>query len=295
MSMIGEVLIPTVLAPALATGLVGLLWRPWTRSESGPQSFVPSLALVAGYIAGYAALLSWPPLPPQEAAQWHFYFLLLAAVVGFGTLRLNPWQRVFVATFAGGLLLGLFLLPFWRYNWTPLVSALVLVGGLLLLVVLARGSERLLRLEPRLQRASVSMWLLAAAATAPLVGSARLGFLAGAALASLLTLEALTRLVRRTSLPFPATLLVVLLPASLVTQTILYVQMPWSLVTLLILVPLPLWWCGLAPASLAGEAPQPRNMRLWLALTALVLVLLATIGLALFLWLQAPQIDPYDY
>jgi hypothetical protein len=80
--MITRSLLLSIALPALiAGGVLYLAARAWRRDATpgGAWSTAPALGLA--FVAGYAAIVGWPPFPPVEATQRLVYEMLVASFV----------------------------------------------------------------------------------------------------------------------------------------------------------------------------------------------------------------------
>lgn len=173
-----------ILIPAVIAGVVWLVaWRLWNRQRPAPHGhWGGALALAAGYAAGYATLMGWPPFPANTAAQWLVYLALLAGAIGLA----EPWWRG-KAWLRWGIWLGLGGATAWlqfgalvEHTWST-AQAVLWIGGLALAT--AALCAALDALAERRDGASLplALWLTAATTSAVLLltKSALLGQLAG--------------------------------------------------------------------------------------------------------------------
>lgn len=213
------------LAPALVAGAVlALGWRagrPW----------VAALAVAAGYVAGHAAIIGVPPLPPIDATHWAFHVAWMAGLVAFlpGSAR-----RALLA-------LGVPVIVLWpriSQAWSVGVSAAWLIGSALVLYSSAAGLESLEgRRAARCLPLGLTVGVSLASVTLLLSGSALVAQLAGALAATLGALTVGTWLWPERS-PSGAVLPFLAIFSTLLLVGIHYVEMPLASAILLVLFPL---------------------------------------------------------
>ena len=131
--MIAEVLIATVLVPALFTAVLLFAGRwPVRRDETLP-GWGSLVAVGAAYAASYLAALGRPPFPPVTASEWILYGSL-GALIAAALQRVwpaSPWARWLPRVVLVGALIPWIVRPLMQYTWTPAQSALGIAGGVL--------------------------------------------------------------------------------------------------------------------------------------------------------------------
>jgi hypothetical protein len=175
------------LAAALS-GLLSLLGWLLRRRAATPESAdgAGALAVGGGYVAGYAWVAGWPPLPPREAL--HRLFWVAAAAVVLGLLGFGmPRGKVLLRLLPPALLTGVAVLllgPRVGSAWDGLTGAAVLgtlvAAGLVLWALSSKDGA-----APAVPVLPVAATVLATAPVLVLSGSAMLGELAGVLLAAL--------------------------------------------------------------------------------------------------------------
>jgi hypothetical protein len=271
-------------AAVAAVLLLAIGWpaRATDRARLGDAG--ATLALTAGYAAGHAAILGWPPIPPLETTQW-----LMLVAIGAGLLG------IFADCWRGPVVLRgvLWLLGSVGIVWAflhPLLAredqSRVEVG---LLASLAIGCAyywgALECLAAQVQGPSLTLAMTASvAAAAPTflfshsVVHARL---AGALLAALLGFLAVSAFLRGGRLSRGGAAVGGCLIAALALDGHFYADLPTASALLFPLAPLALWF---------GQDPEVKRMRPWpraLLLTIAVLAPLAiAVAIALVPWLH---------
>lgn len=193
--------LPGVLVPAAAAALAYLAVA-WIRKNESSSRGGASLALAAAFLSAFVAMTGWPRLPPVGSTEWLFFLVVLAGIVGLeagwrGRDRL-PWV-------VRGVLLGFLLATMLQSKltnaWSPLESALWLVGLFAAGMALAWALDAHLRLDGErgdLRLALVRLALLGGTALVlGLSGSARLAQLAGALACGVFVVEVLARVLKR--------------------------------------------------------------------------------------------------
>jgi hypothetical protein len=273
--------------PLVVSLAVLALTRRRRAAAGAPSGWGGALAVGGGYLAGHAALVGGPPVPPKERVDWLWCLTAAAVLVCTvaGLVAPRDWLRWGLRAPLGGAVLVLLLLPFlktWGRGETTVwlaglgAAGLVLWAGLdavaargpgigapLLLVLLALGSSLVLLLS-----GSAVYGQLGLALTAALAGS----LVAACWAPSLLPPRGL------------ATVVGVLL-SGLWLLGYFYAEVPAVSAALLA--------AALPAAALVQVRPVRKRLRPWQAVLLGVLVLLVPVTAAVVTAYSASPPDPY--
>ncbi len=201
-----NIVLPSVVIPMIAAlvalVLCGLLRRWQQRRASGsvvrPQGGAAALALA--FASALVAMNGWPRMPPVEATQRLFVFVLLALALSYFVRKLSDGKQL-ATTFVLALPVLAFLLESQiEHRWSTLASVIWILSLAAVGVLLAWGwSTSIVRASVETApKGSDPLWAAAirptllglAALCLGLSGSALLGQLMGALAAATATVEA---------------------------------------------------------------------------------------------------------
>lgn len=281
--------ITPVLLPAVIAGVVWLVsYRLWDRhapAENGHWG--GAIAFGFGYLAGHAALVSWPGFPPSSAEEW-----LAALGVPLAIIAANerfwgakPWAAWPVRVICLMLFIWPQSLSLFEYRWSPRETMLWLGGMAVAVSILWELTERLARRRAGFMLPAI-LWLVTVAASIALVwtGSAMLGQLAGALAAILGAAVVLTLWAPKLSLAFGAVSMWVLLFTGLLWQGRFYSELGLGSAVCFLAAPVFAW---------AGEWPALQAKPAWTRGAVRLIAVLIPLAIGLFLawryWSTLPE------
>lgn len=247
----------------------------------------PPIAVALGFVAGYAAVLGVPRIPPLDTINWLFYAAPTLGALGAvdsslpsASGRIARIARILLVMGLCVLFVWLLARPMLVYAWTDWRGPLY-IGAIALVMATVWLSLDLLRKRGGATSLHLTLLLLAAVAAAivAMSGSQKLGQIGGM-LTAALGAVALLGLLRPSAVASGITLLFALMYVALITTASeqLYANLTHTNAALLLAAPLCAW---------AGElVPRQRQLLRGLvrigaaALVALVAALLAGIAFA---------------
>ena len=283
-----------ILVPAVVAGITWVIsWRMWRRRSLAPRGhWGGAVGIGLGFVSANMVLVSWPPFPPNTAAQWLVYLAVAASALALyeGKLRRSPawlWRFRFALSAVFMLIL---LRSMIMYTWTD-PQALFWIA--IIIPTTASVWKYLDDLAKRRTGAALpmSLWLVCAVAGVCLLvsGSALLGQLAGALAAMLGAAVLLGLWARGFTLSGGGISVFVLLYAGLLWQGCFYSELPIASGGLLFVAPLAAWVGEMQ--AIARLSPKKAALA---RLTATAIPL--AIAAALAFWAAGGvQMERYDY
>ena len=283
-----------ILVPAIVAGITWVIsWRMWRRRSLAPRGhWGGTVGIALGFVSANVVLVSWPPFPPNTAAQWLVYLAVAASALMLyeGKSRRNPsWLWRFRFTLSAAFMLIL-LRSMIMYTWTD-PQALFWIAAII--PTTAAVWKYLDDLAKRRTGAAlpISLWLVCAVAGFCLLvsGSALLGQLAGALAATFGAAIVLGLWARGFTLSGGGISIFTLLYAGLLWQGCFYSELPIASGVLLFVAPLAAWVGEMQ--SIARLSPKKTALA---RLTATAVPL--AIAVALSVWAAGGvQTELYDY
>ena len=180
--MVIKIALMTVLLPALLSG--GILLAGWLASGKTARfmTWLAPLALVAGYLVGFVALLGLPALPPVDISGTIFVLAIGAAMLGLVERRWlqRPWLRWPLRVLLLGLASRLILAPLVAYSFGFAQSAMHVLALTAVATLLLWQFEQLKKtVDPRLFLSLVLLLSLSVSIATVLAQSASLAQLLG--------------------------------------------------------------------------------------------------------------------
>ena len=239
-------ILPAILVPAIVAGTTWIIsWHMWRRNSlSRYGHWGGAVGIGLGFVAANFIIVSWPPFPPNTAAQWLVYLAAVATLLT--TLerrwRLSP-ERLWRFRFGMSALFMLLLLrSMIMYTWSDPQALFWLA---VIIPTTAAVWKYLDVFAKRNPGASLPMalWLVCTVAGACLLlsGSAMLGQLAGALAATFGAAVVLGIWARDFTLSGGGISVFVLIYAGLLWQGCFYSELPIVSGGLLFLAPLTVW------------------------------------------------------